>query len=214
MCARVVIEPGKKYNHLTALYYNGVSDKGFQTWVCECDCADKTRVVVKAADLSGNHRKSCGCMKGKGYNTRHNMSKTRIYNIYHKMISRCHNPNEKEYKNYGARGITVCEQWRNDFNSFVEWSMDNGYKSDLSIDRVDNEKGYSPDNCRWATFKQQENNRRNNHFLTFRNERHTLSEWGDITGIGQDNIYARLKLGWSVERTLTEKVKRRKEYAV
>jgi len=210
---RTKVEQGNKYNHLTAIEFVGITDKGHQMWIFECDCKDKARIVTRASYVVSGHTKSCGCEKLVGHHKKHNMSNTRLYNIYYNMIARCYNENDKSYKDYGAKGTIVCDEWKTGFDSFAEWSLKNGYAEGLTIDRIDNSKGYSPDNCRWVSCKIQQNNRTNNHRLTFNGETHTLSEWETITGISQDNIYARLKLGWSVEKTLTEKIKtmRRKE---
>lgn len=206
---RIELVEGEKYGHLTAISYSHISDKGFQMWLCECDCEKHTRIIVKAADLVNGHKKSCGCHRY-GNHYIHGMANSRLQNIYYKMLERCYKPSCKSYKNYGGRGIKVCDEWRNNFVEFAKWALENGYAEHLTLDRIDNLHGYSPDNCRWATFKQQENNKTTNHFLTYNNESHTLSEWGEITGINQDAIFARLKLGWSVEKTLTTPIKERK----
>lgn len=206
---RVKVEQGKKYNHLAAVSFSHISNKGHQMWLCECDCEEHTKCIVRAAELLSGHKVSCGCVYRLGNNTKHGMHKSRLYNIYHKMISRCYTVENKDYKRYGGKGITVCEEWWESFENFQIWAMNNGYSEKLTIDRIDNLKGYTPDNCRWATHKTQQNNRTNNHRLTYDGKTHTLSEWEDITGINQDALYARLKLGWGVEKTLTTPIQRR-----
>ena len=116
------------------------------------------------------------------------------------MRRRCGDPKDAGYRNYGERGITVCDEWVNDYAAFREWSNANGYADDLTIDRIDNDKGYSPDNCRWTTMKVQSNNTRVNHRVTYQGETHTLSEWGDILGISDDKIGRRLKKGLPLEQ--------------
>lgn len=211
---RVKVEQGKKYNHLTALCFSHIDEKGHQMWLCECDCENHTRKIIRASYLVSGHTTSCGCQKNKQPNYKHGMCYDRLYGIHQKMISRCYKTYEKSYKNYGGRGIKVCDEWRNSFVAFAEWAKSNGYQEDLTIDRINVNGDYSPDNCRWVNMKIQQNNRRNNHLILFNGEIHTLSEWQDITGISEDNIYARLKLGWSVEKALTETVKspKRKDY--
>lgn len=130
--------------------------------------------------------------------------------IWDSMKKRCCNPNEPAYKNYGGRGIKVCNEWLNSFFAFREWATENGYSDDLSIDRIDVNGNYCPENCRWVDAKTQCNNRRNNHAITFMGETHTISEWSKITGIHQDVILYRIKAGWDVERALTEKVRVRR----
>ena len=121
------------------------------------------------------------------------------------MIARCLNPTNKDYWQYGGRGITVDLIWR-DFNLFKHWAFSNGYKQGLSLDRIDNNAGYFPCNCRWATAKEQANNRRNNHFITYNNQTYTIAQWGEITGMPAYLISKRLRRGWSVERALTQPI--------
>lgn len=116
------------------------------------------------------------------------------------MIYRCHDPINPGFHNYGGRGIIVCPEWRNDYNAFRTWSLANGYSDELTIDRIDNDECYSPDNCRWTTMKVQSNNTRVNHRVTYKGETHTLSEWQDITGIKDDKIGRRLKKGLPLEQ--------------
>lgn len=132
-------------------------------------------------------------------------SHTRIDNIYKSMISRCYCRNNNGYNRYGGRGIKVCDEWRNDKTKFFEWAFSNGYSEMLTLDRKDVNKGYSPENCRWASQKEQQNNRSNNRRIEFNGQLHTLGEWSDITGIKIATIWRRLKSGWSIEDTLTKK---------
>jgi hypothetical protein len=126
------------------------------------------------------------------------------------------NKNNCDYKKwYGARGIIICEEWRNDFKAFYDWAMSNGYREDLTLDRIDVNGNYCPDNCRWVTSKQQANNRRNTRKLTYNGETHSVSEWADILGIKYTVLNARVHYGWDDERVLTQPVrkspKRKKE---
>jgi hypothetical protein len=118
------------------------------------------------------------------------------------MKSRCSNPNNNRFANYGGRGISVCDEW-NKFESFYLWSVLNGYVDNLTIDRKDTNGNYEPDNCRWVTEKVQQNNRSNNRYVEFDGVSHTLGEWSEITGIKLATIWARLNNGWSTEKTLT-----------
>lgn len=118
------------------------------------------------------------------------------------MIARCHNPNHASYSNYGARGITVCDEWRYDRTKFVDWARANGYRKGLSIDRIDNNQGYSPNNCRWVDGFVQQNNTRKNRFLTVDGETHTISEWARIKGISKNFIEGRLRRGLSDEEAV------------
>lgn len=137
---------------------------------------------------------------------KHGMRGTRLYNIWRSMRQRCYNPKTINYHNYGGRGITVCEEWRNDFMNFYQWAMSTGYSDGLTIDRKDTDGNYEPSNCKWATYKQQSNNKRNSKYIEFRGESRTISEWADIVGISYKVIWSRIKSGWSVEDALTRKV--------
>lgn len=127
----------------------------------------------------------------------------RIYRIWCNMKSRCYNGNTSNYKNYGGRGITVCDEWRNDFLSFSEWAMKNGYKDDLSLDRIDNSGNYEPSNCQWATRKQQNSNRRNNRFVTFGGVTKSFCQWADHFGISRSTAICRLQAGMTEKEALT-----------
>lgn len=181
-----------------------VSPKGYVAlnWECECDCGQQA--VVRGCNLKSGASQSCGCKRVLQPNrTIHGGKGTRLYTIWKSMKNRCENENEPSFVCYGARGIRVCEEW-SCFDSFRDWAMSNGYRDDLSIDRIDNDKGYYPDNCRWATLVEQANNKRNNHMLTFNGETHTMSQWAEITGISYQKLKDRInKCKWSIEKALT-----------
>ena len=139
-------------------------------------------------------------MKG---NYRHGMRHTRIYNIWRSMRQRCNNPKCSNYKNYGGKGIKVCQEWE-DFQTFHKWAMDHGYSEELTIDRTDVHGNYEPSNCRWVSYKEQANNKSNSRYIEVDGERHTISEWGDISGISSKTIWMRLKIGWTPKRAVTE----------
>lgn len=138
----------------------------------------------------------------------HGETKTRLFKIWESMHERCERKTHKHYKDYGARGIFVCEEWK-EYKPFRDWAMVHGYSEDLTIDRKDTNGEYSPDNCRWITMKKQQNNKRNNHFLTWNGETKTITEWSEATGIKKTTIKERLNLGWSVDKTLTTPVRQR-----
>lgn len=133
----------------------------------------------------------------------HGMERHRLYKIHDNMLSRCYKANDVGYKNYGARGIAVCEEWRIDRRKFFAWSFDNGYESHLQIDRIDNDEGYSPDNCRWVSRVENANNRRNNRWIEWQGRRQTVSQWAREIGIREKDIHARMGRGWSVGEILT-----------
>lgn len=134
---------------------------------------------------------------------KHGLSHTRIDNIYKSMISRCYKKNNNRYERYGGRGISVCDEWLNNKESFFEWAFNNGYSEKLTIDRINVDGNYCPENCRWSTMKQQQNNRSNNIYISLNGETHTISEWSIITGIKRCTIWNRYKNGWTPERVLS-----------
>lgn len=183
-------------------------------WKCSCDCGNYA--IVKSTDLLSGNTTSCGCLrkeKAKILNKTHGKAgeNKRLYNIWIGMNDRCYNSQNKFYYDYGGRGISVCKEWKgeNGLNNFFEWSMKNGYQDNLTIDRIDNDKGYSPDNCRWATRKVQQNNKRTNRIIEYKGETHTLSEWSEILDIKYGTLLSRLNSGWSDEKTLTTPVKKK-----
>lgn len=142
---------------------------------------------------------------GNLYNLAHGMSQTRLYRAWDSMKARCYRKTTAPYKNYGDRGIIVCEEWRESFIAFRDWALANGYVEGLSLDRIDPNGNYEPKNCRWVTMKVQENNRRNNRRIEFNGKTHTMSEWSEILGISQYALFNRFRRGWSIERALTTK---------
>ena len=128
--------------------------------------------------------------------------RTRLQVIYNCMKQRCYNPHRTQYKNYGGRGIIVCEEWKNSFKNFKDWAMKNGYKDNLTIDRINTNGNYEPSNCRWATVKEQQRNKRTNTHLTCNGKTLLIQEWSELTGLSTSRICLRLKAGWSVEKAL------------
>lgn len=166
-----------------------------------------TELVVIGADLKNGNSHSCGCLKleiTKKRITTHNSSGTKIYHAWHKMNDRCDKPKSPSYKNYGARGIAVCDRWnRSNPQGFQNFLADMGMPSQgMTLNRIDNNGNYSPDNCAWATRKEQSRNTRRNVYLTFENETHCLADWAKITGISLSTIHSRVKMGWDVTRII------------
>ncbi len=132
----------------------------------------------------------------------HGKRHTKLYYVWRGIKTRCYNKHSKKYDVYGWRGIAVCDEWRNDFMNFYDWAINNGYKDGLTIDRIDVDGNYEPSNCRWATQKQQQRNRRNNRKVTINGETHCLTEWCEILGINNKTVYSRISRNWSIERAL------------
>lgn len=132
----------------------------------------------------------------------HGKRKTRLYRIWANIKTRCTNENDPHYERYGGRGITVCDEWKNDFKAFYDWSMSNGYADDLTIDRINNNGNYEPSNCRWVTIKEQNQNKRNVVLITYDGETHNVTEWAQILRLGHDTIRQRYRKGWTPEQCL------------
>ncbi|GMX64564.1 hypothetical protein Elgi_38330 [Paenibacillus elgii] len=189
---------GQKFDRLTVVKYIGRNkiNRG-AIWLCECCCENKTKIEVEARRLKAGTKKSCGCLQRESI-TKHNLSRTRIYKIHKSMMDRCNNPNSKtNYDNYGARGIRVCEEWLGDegFINFYKWSLENGYDDLLTLDRKDVNGNYEPENCRWATKKEQGNNRRDNTLIKHNGEVKTLSQWAEKAGLHISTLLNRIKRG-------------------
>lgn len=195
---------GKRYGRLVVLdidHYEYNSRGYKRTYLrCKCDCGNEK--VIIAYSLSHGYTASCGCLNKESLSktaTKHGKSNTRIYHIYKDMLRRCNDPKRKTYPRYGGRGIKVCPEWEKSFEAFYEWSMANGYSDELTIDRKDNDKGYSPDNCRWVTYTVQANNTSWNTLYTYNGETHTIAEWARGFNIPYNTFNRRLFNGWDFE---------------
>lgn len=136
------------------------------------------------------------------------MYNKRISRVYWNMKTRCYNPSSNKYHSYGARGIKVCDEWKNSFKKFKEWALSNGYADNLTIDRINNDGNYEPSNCRWVTNKQNTNNTRKNRIITYNGKTHTMSEWCEILGVKLQTLSARIYRGWSLEDVMTKPIKK------
>lgn len=198
---------GRRFSKLTVIKRGDdyVSPKGYHSaaWLCRCDCG--TESVVRGVYLKNGKTKSCGCLRVEEPNrTTHGQSKTRLYKIWRSMRARCEREKDRNFENYGGRGVTVCDDWTQ-FENFMDWAYLHGYDESLSIDRIDNNGNYDPSNCRWVDMNVQANNTRHNHYITYKGATKTMSQWAKETGIGYHKLKDRInKCGWDIERALTE----------
>lgn len=181
---------GLEFGNLTAIKPCGFNKHRNVLWLCKCKCGKLH--IASAGDIISGNTKSCGCLKNR---PKHGQAGSRLYRIWQYMKQRCNNPKHEAYHTYGGRGIKVCKEWEHDFAAFREWADAHGYADNLEIDRIDNSKGYSPDNCRWITHKNNCNNRRTSLFVEIEGVKHTLPEWADISGIDYRSIYNRYYRG-------------------
>lgn len=199
---------GERFGRLTLIELEGISKNHKPMFLCHCDCGNE--VVVDLYALRTGHTRSCGCYNKERLreaNTVHGGSLgDRLHNIWGHMLHRCNN---KNMANYGGRGISVCREWAESFEVFRDWALANGYRDDLTIDRIDNDGNYCPENCRWATMRTQANNTRRNHNLTAFGETKTVTEWSRVYGVKYNTILNRLYKGWSVEAAITTPPRRR-----
>ena len=190
---------GKTFSFLTVLNRSkdrGNGKKPVVKWVCKCVCGKI--VTVKSDSLLSGHTVSCGCKKIKhGY-----ANKERLYQTWKNMRKRCFNPNDNRWENYGGRGITICQEW-NDYKIFRKWAMDNGYNDNLTIDRIDVNGNYCPENCRWADAKIQANNVSRNRIIEYEGKKMTMSEFADYIGISYSALQHRITRGWDINSIVT-----------
>ena len=180
-------------------------------WECKCQCGD-TIFTIDANTLRSGKSKSCGCYSkdlNSQQNSTHHKSTERIYKTWIHMKARCNNPNIENYKDYGGRGIKVCDEWINSFETFYTWATENGYQDNLTIERKDVNGDYCPQNCKWATQREQANNRRTNVFIIRDGITLTLKQWCEKLDANYKIVHERIKRGWSVEDAIKYKQNRR-----
>lgn len=208
---------GQSFGRLTVIAQSGRDTQNKIMWKCICVCGNEK--IVRGNDLKSGAVQSCGCFKKERFTEMrklitpyktHGLSNTRLYRVWGGMLQLCYNPNNSNYHNYGGRGITVCDEWRNDFQAFYDWAIANGYKEEglpngknkWTIDRIDFNGNYEPSNCRWVDMLVQSNNKRDNHLVTYRGETLTLAETARKYNISSKVLGGRLADGWGVEEAI------------
>lgn len=208
---------GQKFGRLTVIERAGSNSNGRALWRCHCECGNE--IIRTGNTLLQGNTKSCGCLvadasseNGKKRAT-HGLSNSRLFHVWMDMRVRCRDKNEKSYKNYGGRGIKVCEEWNNDFLSFYEWSISSGYdesapRGSYTLERINTNGDYSPENCKWVTMQEQQNNKRCNRFITYNGKTQTMAQWARELNINYTLLKSRFRSGWSVEKAFTTPVKK------
>lgn len=205
---------GLKFGWLTVID-EAPRKKKERRWLCRCKCGKTT--TVSPRDLREGLIVSCGCFHKKQLgdaHRKHGDSSTRLYHIHQSMKRRCYTKTDMHYADYGGRGISICEEWLSSdsgYENFKKWALSNGYKDNLSIDRIDVNGNYEPGNCRWTTWKVQNNNTRQNHFVEYKGEVKTIAEWAEITGIPYGTLSARIHKHFPLEKVFNTDYKRERK---
>ena len=202
---------GQRFGRLTVVQRNPhVGKNRVVMWDCVCDCGNN--VTVSGSNLRRGTR-SCGCLKYESHNKVHGLSQHPLHRVWTGMKTRCYNPNSNSYKNYGARGICLCDEWANDFEAFYTWAISSGYREGLTIERLDNDGIYEPDNCIWISKGEQSKNRRFCHKITIGHETKNLFDWCRQYNIQPSTAINRIKSGWSEEDAITKPKRKAKNNA-
>lgn len=200
---------GQKFGKLKVIRRVENNKQGNAQFLCKCDCGKE--IIVRSSNLIQKHTVSCGCLRAIT-KTKHNSYKTRLYKVYRGMISRCLEKTNKEYSNYGARGITVCNEWKNNFLAFRDWALNNGYDEnakygECTIDRIDVNGNYEPSNCRWINLKLQAKNTTRTIKITYKGKTQCLKDWAEELKIDYQTLRKKLKKGYSFEKSIKYNLK-------
>lgn len=191
---------GMRFGKIVVIQYVGNAK-----WECVCDCGNK--IIIDGHSLRRGATKSCGCYKAErigNFARKHGQKQSRLYQIWSDIKKRCNNPNCKCYNRYGGRGIHVCPEWENHFENFEQWANANGYSDILTIDRIDNNADYTPQNCRWVNRKEQAKNRNTSIMITHNGKTQTLTDWCIELNMKYSTVYSRIyRDGWDIEEALT-----------
>ena len=204
MAKRLEDLTGWNFGRWLVVEFAGRGAHGEVQYKCRCSCGVE-RTLRRSSITSGNSR-SCGCLSDEEKRTRgitHGETGTRLYRIWAGMIQRCCNSSKRyEWDKYGGRGISICQEWRESFEKFRDWALNHGYSESLTIDRINVNGNYCPENCRWVTTYQQNNNKRTSKIIEFNGTTGTVREFADMYGLEYSCLYARLKSGWGVSDAL------------
>lgn len=196
---------GLTFGRLKVIKFIGHDKKKGDLWECECNCSNHTIKIIAAKSLVRGNTKSCGCLsreatiKRNKDNAKYHPNNKNIFGIWIGMKDRCYNPHHVKFEHYGGRGIIICDEWL-EYSNFEKWAIENGFKKGLTIERLDSNGNYCPENCKWATWKEQQNNKRNNKWITYKGKTKTLSQWCEELDLNYGRTKARLNsLHWTVE---------------
>lgn len=197
---RLIDLTGQRFGRLTVIGISHKTQSGKYYWSCQCDCG--TNCIISGNLLKSGQTQSCGCYRrevARARRQKYSDKNNRLYRIWGNMKKRCYCKSDPKYHNYGGRSICICDEWKNSFQNFQAWALSHGYQDDLSIDRIDVNGDYTPQNCRWTNNLIQCNNKTDNVLITYMGRTQTVAEWARETGIYINTIHYRLKHGWTVD---------------
>jgi hypothetical protein len=220
--SKSILEKGTKFGRLTVIIFDHEEHHIYKDnphrnyreyfYKCVCDCGKE--IIVSERSLKSGNTKSCGCLNHDKIierNTKHNLSRTRLYKEYHGMKKRCYNKNARSYKDYGKKGIVMCKQWLDDFVQFYEWALANGYSDGLTIERIDIRQNYCPENCKWIPIGEQAKNTSRNKYYEINGIKHLIGDWCKIYDIPFTCVRHRLERGWDLQKALSTPNGRKKD---
>ena len=196
---------GEVYGNTKVIDFSHIDNGGNAYWNCMCGQCKKIYTTSIHNLKRAKHPicEKCRLENARKSHTTHGKSDDRLFTIWMNMKARCYRKTSKDYPNYGGRGIKICDEWINNFQEFYDWAIKNGYSDELTIDRIDVNGNYEPDNCRWATREEQENNKRNSVYYEIDGVKHTISKWADLYNMPKELVRTRVKRGMNIKKALT-----------
>ena len=192
---------GKKFGKLLVLRELDERRNKGVLWECVCDCGGKAKRTT--GELNAGRRLTCGCMPTGSNGAWRNGKREKLYVVWCDIIQRCFDKNFRGYHRYGGRGITICNEWRHDYPAFRSWALSHGYKEGLTIDRINNDGNYEPNNCRWVTMKEQCRNKTGLVWITYNGKTMIMNDWAELLGLKKSTLGERIRRGWTIEKALT-----------